>query len=144
MKLRALKKWFFDSESARGLRKFVKFGLVGVLNTGVDFGIYLSLTRFFPFFGSHYVIANTISYSFATLNSFFINKSWTFRDKDGKFLKQYPKFFLIQLLGLVIANIIIHIGVEVFGLYDIIAKVLSIVVTMLWNFFLNQRLVFNK
>ena len=144
MSLRILKNWFFKSESAKGLRKFIKFGMVGVLNTGFDFGVYIGLTRLIPFFGTHYVVANTISYSLATVNSFFINKNWTFRDKEGKFLKQYPKFLLIQLIGLIIANIIIHIGVEVFGLYDIIAKVLSVIVTMFWNFFLNQRLVFNK
>ena len=59
-------------------RQAVKFGLVGVLNTAVDW-LVCCLTHGLAYFGDHLTFAKGISYTVGVLNSFFWNKTWTFR-----------------------------------------------------------------
>ena len=54
--------------------QFIKFGLVGVLNTLVDFLVYQLLV----YLGLHYAPAQCISYTCGLLNSYFFNSRWTF------------------------------------------------------------------
>ena len=72
----------------------VKFALVGVVNTAVDVGLFWVLQAVL---GVPYLIANVISYSAGTLNSFVLNKVWTFAETrhGGVVRQQLPLFFAI-------------------------------------------------
>lgn len=61
------------------LVQFIKFGLVGVMNTGVDFLVFALLT----WLGMQYLLAQVFSYSAGTLNSYMVNKLWTFGGGRG-------------------------------------------------------------
>jgi putative flippase GtrA len=64
----------------QGLIQFIKFGLVGVMNTAVDFLVYALLFRLL---GMQFLLAQVFSYSAGTLNSYVVNKLWTFGGKAG-------------------------------------------------------------
>ena len=51
----------------------VKFGLVGVINTLVDYLSY-TLLLFIPFFAENYVLAQIIGYSLGLCNSLVMNR----------------------------------------------------------------------
>ncbi|MFH1028287.1 MAG: GtrA family protein, partial [Pseudomonadota bacterium] len=76
----------------------VKFGAVGLLNTALDLGLYFALTRWV---GLAAVFAKSISYGAGILNSFYWNKSWTFRSKASAQSTLLP-FILVNLAGLAI------------------------------------------
>ena len=59
----------------------VKFGLVGVINTLVDYLSY-TLLLFIPFFAENYVLAQIIGYSLGLCNSLVLNKRWTFAQRE--------------------------------------------------------------
>jgi len=65
------------------LFEFLKFAVVGVIGTIVDFGIYSILTRGF---GLYYIYATAISVFLAIVNNFFLNKYWTF--KNGRLKRE--------------------------------------------------------
>ena len=53
-----------------------KFALVGVVNTVLDFALFMTLVYFA---GLGPTSANIISYTCGILNSFVLNKHWTFK-----------------------------------------------------------------
>lgn len=55
----------------------IKFALVGVVNTLIDFAVYALLTTI----GVNYILAQWISYSAGILNSYVMNRKWTFEKK---------------------------------------------------------------
>ena len=59
----------------------VKFGLVGVVNTLVDTGVY-SLLMLIPLFKQYYVVAQVLGYCAGVANSLVMNKRWTFSQKE--------------------------------------------------------------
>ena len=59
-----------------GINKFIKFGLVGVLNTLINWIIFALLN----FVGVKYhIVANAIAYAIATANSYIWNSKWVFK-----------------------------------------------------------------
>lgn len=125
------------------IKQFIRFALVGCLNTGLDFMIYAALTRLFLFWEEHYLIANFIAFSTATVNSYLLNKYWTFKDKSKKHSQQYAKFFTVSFIGLLLTEIILYMLVEA-GMHDLLAKLLAIGVILFWNFFANKMWTFKK
>ncbi len=60
--------------------KFIKFNIVGVMNTALDLGIFALLT----WIGVGEGLAKTVSYSCGVLNSYFWNSRWTFKQEHKK------------------------------------------------------------
>ncbi|CAA7601978.1 GtrA-like protein [Acididesulfobacillus acetoxydans] len=83
-----------------------RFLLVGCVNTGVDFLLFLLLIRAA---GMNYLLAQTISYCFGVLNSFIMNKLWTF-DNAGQSMSTQSEF--VQFFGLNILSL----GISLLGL----------------------------
>ena len=71
-----------------GIVQLVKYNIVGVINTLVDFLVYQLLT----YLGMKYAIAQCISYSCGILNSYFFNSRWTFKRDSGRSKKEFIYF----------------------------------------------------
>jgi len=116
-----------------------KFALVGVANTLLDFALFLALVYLA---GMRPVPANVISYSSGILNSFVLNKHWTFKATrdQGVLHRQLAVFVGVNLVGLGIASVI------VWGLADILgpplAKLVAVGGTFGWNYGASRHLVF--
>ena len=125
------------------LRQFVKFALVGIMNTIIDFGTYILLTRFFPWFAENYLVANGISFLLAITNSFYINKYWTFNScqKENTTL-QYIKFISLCSISLIIVETILFCLIDFFSFYDLLAKLVSMFFGTFFNFYFSRIFVF--
>jgi len=87
----------------------LRFGIVGVLNTFVDIGLLNLLSWLFEsYHGSSIFGLNTISYAVATVNSYLLNKYWTFGDRgrDREALK-FSQFVSINVVGAFINSSIV-------------------------------------
>ena len=70
--------------------QFVRYCLVGVLNTLVTLGvIYLCKS----FLGWNLYVSNALGYICGVINSFLCNKSWVFKSKGG-YRKEAIRFFI--------------------------------------------------
>lgn len=119
----------------------VKFAIVGCLNTFVDVAAFwlLSSQMQMPI-----LLANTLSYSLGIINSYSINKLWTFRNtayQDSP-INQLPKFILISLGALCISNIIVWI--VVIFLQPLWAKLIATAITFGWNFGASKKWVYHS
>ena len=127
----------------------IRFGLVGAGNTLLDFGILFILVSFF---GIPNVIANIVSSSIAFVSSFVANKKYTFNSNGQSIIREMILFTVITLFGLwVIQSAIIaaitpavHQITENDTLALLIAKLIATSVSMIWNYILYSRVVFNK
>lgn len=130
---------FFDARV--GHKQFIKFALVGTFNTLVDFTVYIFFTRVIIW---PYLVAATLSFLVAVTSSFLLNRYWTFRVQNKNFVTEYFKFILVASGGLLLSLSLLFILVERFYWYDLLAKLLIVVVVMNWNFFLQKYWTFKK
>ena len=90
----------------RGLWQFIKFNLVGIMNTAVDFGVFMILNHYL---GLVYTVSQVISYSCGMVNSYFFNKFWTFQKKEGFTAIEVIKFILVNLCSLGVSLLVLYI-----------------------------------
>jgi len=120
----------------------IKFSSIGVLNTGLDIGVYFLLTRWFGF--AHLrVPAKGISYGSGVVNSFFWNRSWTFRSRVQA-RTALSLFAGVNVLGLAINAGVMQLCLGNLGLPELVALGLATASTLAWNFTLSKFVVFRK
>lgn len=83
------------------LKQVLRFGLVGGLNTIVDILILNMLLLVFPTTSTMTLLAyNALAFSVGAVNSFLLNKYWTFRHRQGTTLKELWRFTITTLCGI--------------------------------------------
>jgi len=115
--------------------QFVKFSLIGVINTMVSFAAYLFFTRLIKF---DPLIANALAFVIAVTISYVLNKNWTFRDRGRITVNQYSRFFTISGIGFGLSEVIILVVHHLLDIHDFIAFTVATVIVMFWNFFANR------
>lgn len=126
----------------------LRFGIVGLANTAIDFGTLFTLTSL----GLPPLLSNVISTTFAFCFSFFANKKFTFRSTSADIKREIILFTLITLFGLWVIQSIIIEGMTVLlsplllsrDLVLLIAKIVATIVSLVWNYTLYSRIVFKK
>ena len=131
--------------------QLVKFAEVGAFNTAIDFGI-LNLLIWLTGVTSGWAIAplNAISFMAATTNSYFWNKSWTFKKKGRVGGGEFLQFLIVSGIGIGINTAIVAAGtgliLPAFGMsaaaWANVMKVLATFVSMTWNFLGYKFVVF--
>lgn len=126
----------------------IRFGLVGFINTFVDFVV---LNVLVGLFGVALVPANIVSTTTAMLTSFGLNKKVVFTEGQGSALRQILLFFVVTIS----AVWIVQSGVML-GAYQLlhaytgwnetlllnIAKLCGIAAGLVWNYIWYSRVVF--
>ena len=125
------------------IQQAVRFGLVGVLNTLIDYAVY-SLLLFIPFIREHYVIAQVLGYSAGLANSLYCNKRWTFAQKERMSRAQLIAFLAVNLAALGVSTAVLVAAQEWIGLGPYIGKIVATVFSMAVNFLGNKIIVFKK
>lgn len=89
----------------------LRFSLVGGLNTLVDLGILNSLLWLFPTNSTLTLLAyNSLAYSLGAVNSFLLNKYWTFGQKRKTTRKELTCFVLTTLCGIAWSTLILWLA----------------------------------
>lgn len=81
------------------LRSFMMFGLVGILNTGVDVAVFTLLT----WWQTAWLAAQVIAYVCGVLNSFLMNRKFTFK-QQGAVTKGLIRFLMLNVVTLGITS----------------------------------------
>ena len=123
------------------LHSFVVFCFVGAISSLIDLGILYGLVEFFAF--SVYVAA-TLSFTISSLNGYILNKLITFKDTSNKVKRQYVSYVLVNLIGLGLTLMLLTLFIQVFGLYYMHAKILTLAIVVLWNFGGSRAFVFKN
>ena len=113
--------------------QFIKFGIVGLANTGIGLTIYYGLL----WLGVNYLISNAASWLISVLNAFYWNNNYVFQNNSTWFkslIKTYISYGFSFLLG----SILLYVFVEWFAISKILAPLLILIVTIPVNFLLNK------
>ena len=122
------------------LIKLIRFSIVGVGNTLVNWSIFIILNAF----GVYYIISNIIAYIIATINSYIWNSLWVFKYGQGLNINTSVKFFILNLVGLTVNTTIMYILVDILNFNKFIALVLASVVVVIMNYTINKLWVFKE
>ncbi|MDI3542495.1 MAG: hypothetical protein PWP57_98 [Candidatus Atribacteria bacterium] len=127
------------TSSWKTLGQFIKFNLVGIMNTAVDFGVFMILNRYL---GLIYTISQVISYSCGMVNSYFFNKFWTFQKKEGFTAVEVVKFIFVNLCSLGVSLLVLYVLQSKGGWKVLPSKVLATGFSVGVNFLGNKFWVF--
>jgi putative flippase GtrA len=119
-------------------RSLILYGIIGCFTASLDFCIFTLLTQFLNI---HFLIANSISVLMGINASFILNRSLNFKVKD-KLIRRYFIFLGVDLIGLCLSSIILWIGIEQLHINEIVAKLISIVMVVFFQFLLNKSITF--
>ena len=121
------------------LFKFLKFCVVGVTGTIIDFGLTwickekLKIPKF---------IANAIGFVVAATSNYILNRVWTWGSTNEQVGVEYVKFFGVSLIGLGLNTLILYLLHEKMKLNFWFSKVVATGVVMVWNFLANHYFTF--
>jgi dolichol-phosphate mannosyltransferase len=119
------------------LEEFLKFAVVGGSGVVVNMGSFFLLTRHA---GLNLEYASPIAIEISILTNFFLNNIWTFRKRNTRvgLLSRIFRYHLVTgLAGLVNYGILLLLA-KVFGIHDLVANLIGIIVGTFINFFLNS------
>ncbi|NRD76688.1 GtrA family protein [Bacillus sp. BRMEA1] len=119
------------------MKKFLKFGTVGIFNTLITIGFF----SLFVHLGMNYIAANVVSYFIGMINSFFWNKNWVFQVQTGQ-LSLFLKFMLVNLVTLGFNTACLYILVDHLQIQSILAQIFSTGFGLILNFGLNKKWTF--
>lgn len=122
------------------LIKLIRFSIVGVGNTLVNWSIFFLLNAF----GVYYIISNIIAYIIATINSYIWNSLWVFKYGQGLNINTSVKFFILNLVGLTVNTTIMYILVDILNFNKFIALVIASVLVVMMNYTINKLWVFKE
>lgn len=115
------------------IKQVIKFGLVGVIASLIDFGLLTMLTEFF---NVYYLISAAVSFVVSTIFNYIASMRFVFESKFEK--KQRHKeviiFLVLSIIGLIVNQVMMWFFVDIMNIYYIFGKVLATVIVMIWNF----------
>jgi len=129
----------FDFITKELIAKFLKFCVVGVIGTVVDFGTTalcketLKIQKY---------ISNGIGFTLAATGNYFLNRYWTFESKNEHVASEYITFMVISVIGLGINTLTLFLVSKKWKKGFYFSKVVATAITMIWNFFANLLITF--
>jgi putative flippase GtrA len=128
------------------LRKALSFGLIGVANTAVDFGVFMFGVKVL---GLALVPANVLSWLIAISGSYVMNSFITFAEESGRRLTRrgYATFVASGIVGVIANTATLVVAASLLesiipGANVPIAKLLAIGVSFVVNFSMSHFVVF--
>ena len=99
------------------IKQFLKFGAVGGMAFLIDYGALFVLSEVF---GIYYLIANAISFTVSVIFNYTCSMKFVFSGKEGMSKrKEFVIFVILSVLGLLVNEFLMWLGVDIFNLFNI-------------------------
>lgn len=132
-------------DQMNSLIQFVKFGMVGLSNTLLSTFTYMLCVGLL---GWHRQVGNLLGFIIGTCNSFYWNNKYVFAGERKSITELLYSFIKMTVsyaaTGLVLAAILLELWVQVFHIPEILAPIISLLITIPLNFVLNKLWAFKK
>ncbi|MDY6083412.1 MAG: GtrA family protein [Actinomycetaceae bacterium] len=114
------------------IRQLIRFSIVGVIATIVDFGILIGLTELF---GVHYLVSAALAFICSVVVNYILSMRYVFRGRqDISKRREFSVFVTLSVIGLGLNEVLMWLGVDVAGLHYILIKIIATGIVMLYNF----------
>jgi putative flippase GtrA len=121
--------------------QLAKFCAVGATGYAVNLAVFTVLVKGF---GVHYLLAATCSFLLAVTNNYIWNRVWTFRAGRGHMAYQGLRFLIVSTFALFTNLALLRILVDEFGIAEVPAQAVAIVLVMPMNFIGNKLWSFRR
>lgn len=121
--------------------QLIKFGIVGVIATVIDFGVLMLLKEIF---GIDVLIASAISFAVSVCANYILSMLFVFRGSNDNKVKEFIIFVLLSIGGLLINQFVMWLGTEIFSLYYLWVKIFACVFVPVYNFITRKLLLEKK
>jgi len=119
--------------------QFLKFSVVGLSGTILNFLVFYCLTEFLKIY---YILSAVFSFVFAMTNNFILNKTWTFKHGGMMWGQEFIKFSLVSVIALSFNLFFLYFLTEAIGVYYLISQALAIIPSLAVNFLGNKLWTF--
>ncbi len=110
----------------------MKFGLVGVLCFGIDYGLMIFLTEVG---GIPYLVSSGISFSVSVMVNYILSLTFVFEtDKNKNKIVEFLVFIMLSVIGLGINQILMWVCVDKLYVHYMLSKIGVTLVVMVYNF----------
>ena len=132
------------------LVQFIKFGIVGVSNTLISYGLnVLVLVLLKPYhLAWDYIAGNVVAFVLSVLWSFYWNNRFVFTKKDGEkgdlwrtLLRTYIAY---GFTGIVLTNILSYVWINGLGISKFVAPLINLIISVPLNFIINKFWAFRR
>lgn len=135
-----------------GIYQFMKFGLIGVSNTAVNFGVVNTLVYITNITsGAKLIPITVLAFLLSLTNSYFWNSHWSFNTEGTRTLSQFLKFGMVTLVGVILNSGVVYAITKITPpggispkLWVNIANLIAVLGVMFWNFFGFKLVVFKQ
>lgn len=121
--------------------RMAKFALVGVLNTAVDFAVF-SLLYYVT--GIPLLAAQTTAFTAGVLNSYALNRKWTFSSSNRGNALEIMRFGAVNGFSFIVATGVLLALRDYGAWYAWLAKLVSVGVSMVLNYTGSRLWVFRQ
>lgn len=104
------------------LKQAARFGVVGFINTMVDYGVFYLLISVANL---HKSIAQVLSTSVAMCGSFFINRYWTFERNGRSSAGEITKFIVVNLVAMLSVIFFTHLFYDILHIEQVVNAVFN-------------------
>ena len=125
--------------------QFIKFGIVGLSNTGISYLIYAGSLIWFRhlnmFSESDYLIAQFVAFILSVLWSFYWNNKYVFDDvgRERNIVQALLKTYIsYAFTGLFLNSILAVLWVQVFDINKMFAPIINLLISVPINFVMNK------
>ena len=122
--------------------QFVGFGLIGLLNTVLSYGI---TNACYYVLGLHEQISNLFAFLITVLISYLLNSRFVFeKDKQPWYLALAKVYASYAFTELILMGVLLFIEERLFGIPHYIATFVNLIITVPLNFLLNKFWAYRK
>lgn len=114
------------------IEQIMKFGIVGIIATIIDFGVLIFLTEVF---GLNPVLSATISFIVSLIFNYVASMRYVFRHREGMSReREFAIFVVLSVIGLGINDGLMWLGTNFADLDYRLVKMGATAIVMVWNF----------
>lgn len=121
--------------------EMMRFIIVGAITFVVDYGLLYISTEYI---GLYYMYSTAIAFIAAVIFNYWLCVIYVFKNVQRQTSKQAIFFVGSSVVGLGLNQICMWFFVEIFGIYYMLAKIISIIIVMAWNYIMKRKAVLDK
>jgi len=128
-----------DPAVKQNFRSLILFSLVGLSNTLIDYLVFFLL---YHWFSDYYLAVQAVSYWCGTINSYLLNKYWTFQKRNVPSRAEILKFITVNTLALSVSSLSLYVVSQSFSLDMFTCKTIATVMSFVVNYIGSKFWVF--
>lgn len=111
--------------------QLIKFGIVGVIATVIDFGVLMFLKELMHI---DVLAASAVAFSVSVIANYILSMLFVFESRGNSKVKEFLVFVVLSIGGLSLNQFIMWIGTEIMTAYYLWVKAFALVFVPIYNF----------